>query len=285
MKFFAILSFLLATTQLWAGWSVSTYNIRNFDQDPGGATDHAELARIIQTVKSDVMAFEEVVNVPAFEELVGKALPGYKIRVSSCGGFGKQSLAIAYNPKVFTFKSEIEDMSFSGSMNNSCGSLRPAFFVTLAMKGTKEEFVFGVLHLKAGGTADAMNQRWLQYKKLVGVAIKYQNQNLVLLGDLNTTGYNIQNDDYSKFEDFMSRSAMRTMSEEIGCTNYWGNPAQLKPSILDHIVLQERNVVSVQEIELGAHCAEHDCRPATAGDLGPTFESVSDHCPVKVTFK
>ncbi len=59
---------LLICTNVWANWSVSTFNIRNFDNDvEAGKTNLAELTKIIKSVQSDVMAFEEVVNVAAFQ--------------------------------------------------------------------------------------------------------------------------------------------------------------------------------------------------------------------------
>ncbi|HXH76846.1 MAG TPA: endonuclease/exonuclease/phosphatase family protein [Bacteriovoracaceae bacterium] len=287
MKLMILLAFFLSA-ESWAKWSVSTYNIRNFDKEPGGSANHTELANIIKSVKSDVMAFEEVVNVPAFKKLIKTTLPGYAVRISTCGGFGKQNLAVAYNPSVFTFVSEAEDLSFSGSEGNSCGSLRPVFFVTLTHTESDEDFIFGVVHLKAGGESDAMAKRWAQYTKLAAVAALNHEYNLILLGDFNTTGYNLQDQDFDKFETFMKKAGLQTMSKDIGCSSYWhGGQGDLEyqASLLDHIVLQSDLVASVQAIKLGGHCAEQECQPATPEELGRGFEKVSDHCPVQVTFE
>ncbi|WPU64853.1 endonuclease/exonuclease/phosphatase family protein [Peredibacter starrii] len=286
---FSFLLILLLSSHAWAKWSVSTYNIRNFDKDPGsGQTNIAELGKIIKSVQSDVMAFEEVVNRTAFDSLIKQNLPGYAYQMSNCGGFGKQNLAVVYNPKVFEFMSTVEDLSFSGSNNNSCGSLRPALLVTLMHIASKKIYTFGAVHLKAGGDNRAMSQRWKQYQNLGGLVKKYAAQNLILLGDFNTTGYNLQNEDYQRFEDMLSGTGVRTMAENIGCTNYWKGTqggAEFQPSILDHIVLQDKNVAQVMDVRVGAHCAMTDCRPATPQNLGVSYQSVSDHCPVQVTFR
>lgn len=273
----------------WANWSVSTYNIRNFDKDPtSGNTDINTLVKIIKEIKSDVMAFEEVVNKEAFDSLVKKALPGYNYEISSCGGFGKQHLAVVYNPKIFSFVKRDEDLSFSGSVNR-CGSLRPLFLVTLKNLNSGKNFIFGVVHLKAGGTINAMEQRWVQYEKLKSYATPVRNEALILLGDFNTTGYNIKDQDYFKFESFLSDVEMRSLSEELNCTSYWRgteNVPEYSPSILDHIVIQNDNLLGlVESVEVGGHCSALNCRPATPTELGPSYQSVSDHCPVKVTFK
>lgn len=288
MKFSLIL-ILLMSSHVWAKWSVSTYNIRNFDKDPGaGRTDLAELGKIIKSVQSDVMAFEEVVNRDAFKKLMASTLPGYKYSLSKCGGAGKQNLAVVYNPNVFDYSGEREDLTFSGEDSDYCDSLRPVFLVTLKHKETQKKYTFGAVHLKAGGTYSAMSRRWEQYQKLEKLAGSYEGQNLILLGDFNTTGYNIRNEDYTKFEELLNGSGLRTMTESLGCTNYWTGTSggkQFESSILDHIVLQDKMVKSVSAVRVGSFCAVTQCRPAYSDELGRGFEAVSDHCPVQVTFK
>lgn len=287
MKFaFLLLCFAF---QGWASWSVSTYNIRNFDKDPrSGRTDVEALTKIIKEMKSDVMAFEEIVNKEAFDRLIQKALPGYLYQISSCGGSGKQLLAVVYNPKTFEFIKKDEDLNFSGGQNK-CGSLRPLFLVNLKHLTSGHHFIFGVVHLKAGGSPGAMAQRWGQYEKLKLYASPLRQQSLVLLGDFNTTGYNIKDQDYFKFESFLSDARMRSLSENVNCTNYWRgteNIPEYSPSILDHIVVQDDNLLgTVESVKLGAHCSALDCRPATPVELGISYQLVSDHCPLKVTFK
>lgn len=287
MKFAVLLS-LLVSLNGWAKWSVSTYNIRNFDRDPdAGAVNIAELGKIIKDIKSDVMAFEEVVNVKAFDALIKANLPGYLYEISKCGGFGKQNLAVVYNPQVFQLVGRTEDMTFSGKPTG-CGSLRPVLLVTLKHLATSKSYTFGAVHLKAGGNDRAYQQRWEQYLKLEKLAGSYHNSNLILLGDFNSTGYNIKDTDYERFESFISDSGLRTMSENIGCTNYWTGTLggeEHQSSILDHIVVQDKNVSSVDSVRVAAHCARTECRPATPSDLGLSYQSVSDHCPVQVSFK
>lgn len=287
MKIFVLLSLLLSA-QVWAGWSVSSYNIRNFNKDPGaGATDVVELGSIIKTFKSDVMGFIEVVNLPAFQTLIKTNLPGYVLSNTTCGGFGKQKLAIVHNPKVFKFISAAEDLTFSSS-TNACGSLRPGLLVTLQHIATKKTYVFAAMHLKAGGAESAMQQRWVQYETLTKLTKQYSAQNLVILGDLNTTGYNLRDIDFEHFDNFLTASKMHTMSENLGCTSYWSGPLNTglhQASILDHIVLKQNMVDEVADVYLGSHCAKMDCKDSTPEDLGVSYESVSDHCPIQVTFK
>jgi endonuclease/exonuclease/phosphatase family metal-dependent hydrolase len=287
MKFALILLFL--SIHGWAKWSVSTYNIRNFDNDPGaGRTNLPELGRIIKDVQSDVMAFVEVVNKSAFETLIQTNLPGYAYQISNCGGFGKQHLAIVYNKKSFDYVRHTEDLTFSGPDANKCGSLRPVFLVTLKNKASGKNMTFGAIHLKAGGNIQAMERRWQQYIKLQSLSSSLENENLILLGDFNTTGYSPKDQDYEKFETLLSQSNLRTTSETIQCSSYWaglnGGSKHL-PSTLDHIVLRDSQFAQVESVRVGSHCAQLDCREATPADLGLSYQSVSDHCPIQVTFK
>lgn len=286
---FTFLVLLLLTSSAWARWSVATYNIRNFDSDPtAGKTDYQELQKIITSVKSDVMAFEEVVNAEAFKTVLNKALPGYRYSLSSCGGRGKQKIAIAFNPAVFEFVSQKEDFSFSGSGQDACGSLRPVFLVTLKMKATKEQFIFAGIHLKAGGDPRSMETRWGQYKKLERLVEGARNTQMILLGDFNTTGYNIRNNDYSRFEDFLGNAGLRTSAETTACTNYWTGADQnpdFLPSILDHIVMTDAQAAKIASTKVGAHCQATKCAEASEAELGLSYAKVSDHCPVQVSFK
>ncbi len=282
----AVLLFVLSTAT-WAKWSVSTYNIRNFDRDSrAGATDLVELGKILGEFQSDVMAFSEVVNRPAFDALVKQNLPGHAYQISTCGGTGRQHLAVVYRQTSFDYVNHTEDFGLSGN-SGRCASLRPLLLVTLKHRESGVLYTFGAVHLKAGGSADAMAQRWQQYRKLSAVAERSPTT-LILLGDFNTTGYNIRNEDFVKFEEFMGDARLRTTSENLACTSYWsgtsGGP-QHESSILDHIVVPESQVRTVESVKVGSHCARLECRPATPKELGRSYEAVSDHCPVQVIFK
>ena len=282
------LTLLLIGSQAWAEWSVSSYNIRNFDHDRiAGPTNIQELSKTIKEFKSDVMTFIEVVNTEAFEKVIKQNLPDYQIALSKCGGAGKQKLAIIYNTKLFNFVGQVEDLSFSGN-DQACGSLRPVLIVTLQNKVSKEKLMFAAIHLKAGGALQAMQQRWTQYELLTKLSKQLKSEKLVMMGDFNTTGYNIKDEDFTQFEKFLSNSALKTTSENLGCTSYWegtlGN-GRHQSSILDHIVLNDEMHANVKNIKLGSHCAKLDCKDATPEELGLSYQSVSDHCPLQVTFK
>ncbi len=279
---------LLLSLNAFAEWSAVSYNIRNFDKDYiSGQTDTALLGSEIKKLNADVYAFVEVVNKQAFSKLIKDYLPGFNSMTSNCGGGGKQNLGFAYNPKVFDFVSQVEDTSFSMGGGRACGSLRPVFIVTLQNKTTKDVQSFIIGHLKAGGNDRAFKQRWEQYEMLKDLLAKYENKNYVLMGDLNTTGFNINDEDGQKFHDLLLDTSSYSISENLECTSYWDgadqDPAMIS-SILDHIIVSKDRKSQIKSFSVGTHCAKLNCKAALSEELGDTFENVSDHCPLKVTF-
>jgi endonuclease/exonuclease/phosphatase family metal-dependent hydrolase len=132
-----------------------------------------------------------------------------------------------------------------------------------------------------------MEQRWLQYRKIQKLSESFANHHLILLGDFNSTGVLSKNEDFQQFYSMLKGLKMTTTSEKLSCTNYWeGFPAgnDFIPSILDHILIQDRNLEKVYSVKSFTHCAQLECRPGTMEELGLSFKSVSDHCPVKVSF-
>ncbi len=268
--------------------TVTTFNIRNFDRDLDQATDLEELLKILKDSSADVFAFEEIVNASKLQDFTKENFPNHSLRVSSCGGAGRQKLALLYNNKKFDFIEEIEDLTFSSGRSTSCGKLRPVFFIKLKHRSTLEDYVFGVVHLKAGGSLEAKKQRWAQYLKLNQRAINFNQKNLILLGDFNTTGYLSRDDDFVEFESFLNKSQMTTLSDQINCSSYWDgglNSGMFFASLLDHVVVSENLRPQVEQVEVGAHCFSRKCQNSTGLELGQSFKNVSDHCPIRVSIK
>ncbi len=173
-------------------------------------------------------------------------------------------------------------------LDRACGSLRPEFIVTLKMKSSKENYTFAGTHLKAMGDPASMQTRWGQYRKLENLVQEIGNRRLILLGDFNTTGYNIRNEDYTRFNNFLDEAGMWTASENIECSSYWTGADQdpnMASSILDHIVMSNALASQVEATKVGAHCQKVKCESVMESALGLSYAKVSDHCPLQVSFK
>jgi endonuclease/exonuclease/phosphatase family metal-dependent hydrolase len=133
-----------------------------------------------------------------------------------------------------------------------------------------------------------MRQRWLQYELVAKLANRNKSKNVVLMGDFNTTGYNLQNEDFVQFENLMKTAGLQTTSASLRCTSYWdgGDGDEIhQSSILDHVIVEQELAASIQNVSVGSHCAMLECRDATPTQLGVSYQSVSDHCPIQVTFR
>jgi len=133
-----------------------------------------------------------------------------------------------------------------------------------------------------------MRQRWGQYELLGKLASQYKSENLIMMGDFNTTGYNLKDEDYDHFEKFLTASSFHSTSENLGCTSYWKgilDTGRHQSSILDHITVGSDMRGEITNVLLGSHCAKLSCKDATPEELGISYKEVSDHCPVQVTFK
>jgi endonuclease/exonuclease/phosphatase family metal-dependent hydrolase len=285
MKFYLInIIVLLFSFSLHADFKVSTFNIRNFDKDRSGTTDLNELKKMLTSLDSEVIGFQEVVNTKLFQEFILQNFSDLDLTISNCGGSGRQKLALVYNKNKFELRTEFEDLSFS-SVKSTCGTLRPVYFVTLREKTTKKEFLFGLIHFKAGGSKEAMEKRWYQYRLLLQKSRELKDENFFLMGDFNTTGYISRDEDYLEFRSFLEEAQLSTTADSLECTSYWNGGRRsgfFYPSLLDHILVSDALRSKIKKSSSYAHCLKQNCQISTLAELGDTFQKVSDHCPLSL---
>lgn len=280
----------------YASLKISAYNIRNFDKK-GLGTDKYELLNIINQMDSDVIAVEEIFNNSSFQKFVNKNLPEYSLVLSNCGGGGQQNLGFLYKREKVELTKQVEDASIASPDDivpqYGCGSLRPAMLGFFKERKSKKEFVAVAVHLKAGSGSKNYAKRWKQYNYLVKMVRSLrlaQNKDIVILGDFNTTGYDLRDQDYVKFNHMLTTAGAKTASEKIACTSYWtGNDYNddiEEPSTLDHIVYTNNFMgYQLKSVSVGAHCKVANCQQVYNSVLGRSYEAVSDHCPVTALFE
>lgn len=285
MKFYV--SLLLLSLSSFASLKIGTFNIRNFDMR-GTQTNKALLEKELKELDVDLLAVQEIVNVDSFGSFISDNFPQYKLVLSKCGGSGKQKLGFIYNPKKLNLTKSYEELSISSVGGSRCESLRPGFVGLFTTVETNKEIVAISLHLKAGSGSRNFARRNQQYNILADLKKELAqkgHQNIVFMGDLNTTGYMFQDEDYTNFQALLSSANMKTISKNIQCTSYWSgmdrNDGIEEASLLDHIVLSENFLnSSPRNIEVGGHCKKTMCKNTDLADLGKMYEEVSDHCPL-----
>lgn len=287
-----ILSFALTPLLSWADFTVTTYNIRNFDYDArsNARTNKSELSKILISLQSGIIAVQEIVNANEFKQFVARQMPQYDVHISRCGGSGKQKLGVVIDRNLYKVNSVKEDSRLSDS--SSCNSgLRPAYIVNVTEIATSTNFDLIIVHLKAGGKQSNADVRYRQYQILSEILNEMKRngkENFVILGDFNTTDFNLRNQNYQRFIDFIDLNDLINPTAELECSSYWwgGIDDGLEySSLLDHVVISTTlyKIFNKTAISNEAHCKKLDCRISDSEDLGLSFLQVSDHCPIKFT--
>ncbi len=289
-----LLSLLVLSFSVSASVKISSYNIRNFGKS-SNKTNKTHLKSIISSLKSDLIATQEIYDNNGFHAFVRNEFPNYKLELSACGGGGKQNIGLMYNPSTLTLEKLEEDnqvAAIDGVMTNGCYSLRPALIGHFKVNKTKKKFTAVVLHLKAGGNERSYEKRKKQYrylKTLVSSLKRKGHKNIVLLGDMNTTGWDDRDIDFRNFDNLLSHAKLTSVSEQLGCTSYWtghdrGDGLE-SPSVLDHILYTGNFLgLKVKEVSVGSHCEKAKCQEVGKPTLGTSYSSVSDHCPISAKF-
>jgi endonuclease/exonuclease/phosphatase family metal-dependent hydrolase len=286
---------LVVASSAVASVKVASYNIRNFDTKKS-PTDKKELKKILVKLNADFITVEEIVNTNSFKKFIKAELPEYGVTLAHCGGGGRQKIGFLYNKIKFSLLNITEDNRVSDPANVvselGCGRLRPALVGVFLNNKTNEQFVVVGLHLKAGGNQRSFDKRWKQYKIVAKIVkeLKANYKNIILMGDLNTTGYSVTNADYDKFEDLLTETKMQTIATEFLCTSYWAGLNRQdnieESSILDHIIYPNNFLgYKAGKVEVHSHCKKSKCANVTSSDLGSSYKNVSDHCPISITFK
>jgi len=278
-----------------ASLKIATYNIKMYDSAPS-STNKAELKRIISDLGADFLTVQEIVNARSFVKFIKKEFSNYSVHLSKCGGGGRQKIGFVYRSDKFKLTKAYEDKRISSPGNIvgkfGCGRLRPALIGIFSEIKTKRKFVAIGVHLKAGGTSKSYIKRQKQYRILSRIVDELKladYKNVLLMGDFNTTGFNLMDQDYTNFQNMLKTTETLSSSANLECTSYWSGRNRRdnveESSVLDH-VLYSAKFLKYKKIksEVHSHCRRAKCEYVSPRTLGKSYNEVSDHCPVSVTF-
>lgn len=265
---------------------IATFNIQNFR---ASKTDQYLLKNVLDDHRADIWVVQEIVDSRGLSSFIRRNLPDYTVELSRCGGGGDQKLGFIYNTKKLRLDKLEIDRRFASMSGVDCGSLRPAVIGDFYHQEDRQTYTVVAFHLKAGGGNRNYRRRWKQYdlmQELVGSLKSQKRSNIVLAGDLNTTGYVLGDADYKQFSKMLRAIDGKSSAEDLECTSYWTGEDRHddieEPSILDHIVVTGSLKNRIKSVELGSHCKKVACRRASSYELGDTYYKVSDHCPIGV---
>jgi endonuclease/exonuclease/phosphatase family metal-dependent hydrolase len=292
MKSALILLAMLASLSLHAAITIGAYNIRNFDYDERYRirTNKAELSTMLKNLKADVLSVEEINNKAEFEIFVTTQIPGYKVAISECGGEHGQHLGFIYNTATVDLLSFNEDLTIAGGGCNS-GS-RPLAIGLFQIKSSKQKFYGMTAHLKSGSDPQSVAKRTVQYGQIKQIVTELKTktgvQDFYIAGDMNTTEYLSHGADYQLFTKLVKELGMFDLSQDMACSAYWWGGTDdgiEEPSLLDHVLVTPGLRKTSNKAEAQGHCKKVSCRKASLAELGVSYETVSDHCPVTATIQ
>ena len=297
MKSLLSLLLLLSSISATAGITIGTYNIRNFDYDQRYRirTDKVELASQLKEMNADVLSVEEINNTQEFERFVATKLSGYDTELSRCGGEHGQHVGFIYKKSTIELLAFNEDLKIAapGSQGSCNSGSRPMAIGLFKIRATGQRFYGMTVHLKSGSQASSIQKRKQQYeiirKTILELNAKTGIVDFYVAGDFNTTEYINRGSDYTNLNKIIRDLGMVDLASNLKCTAYWwgGTDDGIEtPSVLDHLIVTPGLMKkSSPKTTLGGHCQKVSCREVPVRQLGVSYESVSDHCPITATIQ
>jgi endonuclease/exonuclease/phosphatase family metal-dependent hydrolase len=291
------LMMMAAALSTEASITLGAYNIRNFDYDVRYKirTNKPELSKILLATNADVLSISEINNTAEFEKFVATNLPHHDTEISRCGGAHGQRLGFLYNKKTVELLSFNEDLRITnpGGPEQCDAGSRPLAIGLFRIKATGQKFYGFTAHLKSGGQQDSMNKRAEQFEIIKSIIADLKTntgvKDFYFAGDLNTTNYTTRGSDYNQLTRIVKDLGMVNLAANLACSAYWwgGSDDGIEsPSLLDHLIVTPGLVKNGNNnAQVGGHCQKVDCREVSLKDLGISYESVSDHCPVSATIQ
>ena len=298
-RLFFLLAVLFASQTTQATIKFGTYNIRNFDYDQRShtPTNKKHLVNIIDELKTDLLAVQEINNSRVFNSMIDHNFFGaYESKLTNCGGAHDQHLGFVYNTstlKLLDFKEDMRTSNPNDLRNPLCdqGS-RPLAIAKFKIISTNQILIAISVHFKAGGNKKSIRKRYKQLDILSQILKFYRSQgieNFVVMGDFNSTEYSKKGEHYNKFNTIVGDMKLTNTTKKLGCTSYWWggiDDNRLYPSTLDHILVSTSFLQSKQVTNkfLG-HCQQLHCAVTDESQMGSAYDEVSDHCPLTTSVK
>ncbi|MAX65831.1 MAG: endonuclease/exonuclease/phosphatase family protein [Bacteriovoracaceae bacterium] len=292
-----ILLCALFSHSAYAKLRMASYNIRNFDYDTRSntPTNKRQLVNLIKNMQSDLLAVQEINDKHEFSRLIEQNFgTQLKVVLSNCGGSHDQRLGFIYNTeklKLIEFKEDVRTSLQRHTQGCHRGS-RPVAIARFQSKLNKSTIIAMAVHLKAGGGRKNISKRFRQLQIIESLVESYQEQglnNIVIMGDFNSTEYESKGKNYRKFKEIVRKMQMKDSAEKVKCTSYWWggrNDYTYYPSLLDHILVSHSLLEQKQmNVYSYGHCQKLKCTPTSEAEMGISFDEVSDHCPILTEIK
>jgi endonuclease/exonuclease/phosphatase family metal-dependent hydrolase len=262
--------------------TLATYNLRHFGAEP---KDQGKLRASVGGLGADLVAVQEVRDPAALDRLASE-LSGlrraYQAVSSGCGGRRGMHVGFLYDTRRMTLLQTREFRELLPEEGGCSEGDRPGLLGVFEADGQPLHAL--VVHLKAGGSDGDFRERKAQYERLqrlLGLLRAEGARRVVLLGDLNTTGFLGNERRERELVEALARGGgLEVATTPLRCTEYYRKDERtMEPSLLDHALVSE-GALEPGSVEVHSHCRELACAPRAPGAMPPSYAGVSDHCPV-----
>lgn len=283
LLFFSISSFAQNLSELNFGteetFDVATWNLESFPKD--GETTINYVSQIIEELESEVIAFQEINNIEAFEDMMSN-IDGYSGYVSN-SNYGGINLAYVVKDDVTV----IDDYKiYSASTYNYAFAGRSPYLIHLE-KNNIEYYVIN-LHLKCCGdgdldfsdNSDEEYRRWLALNYIkTYIDDNLSTDNVIVLGDYNDELTDNSTDNV--FQDLIDDSdnyLFADMNIASGNPQYFSFPNW--PSHIDHILITDELFDDLNSE--GGDVLTIQIDDYIAGGFNNYDTYITDHIPVAI---
>ncbi len=272
---------------------IGRFNVRTF----GLQTDRVRLGELLQEADADIISLQEIRDSQALDqlaaELSAKTSRSYQAVRSDCGGKQRLHLGFLFDIDRVRLDSVREFPELREDRGGSCfDGDRAGLLGSFSSRGRfavrRSKLHLLSVHFPAGADLGQAQSRqvFLQRALRILESIRQRGEDrVVLLGDLNTTGYrDDQHGERSAVHRQLEQSGMKPLTDEVRCSAYW-KPSPFSPYLpgkLDHVIASS-TIDAIEPPSVQGFCAELQCQQAQR--IPADFDAVSDHCPVVVTVR
>jgi len=274
-----VMIFVLSLSSSWANekFTITTFNIRFYGLHADEGREPYLQKFLKESVPtSDIIVFEEIVEVPKVKNLVptdwdcisyDNAAPGH------------QHVVVCHSSRLQFMKEPTDNNYLIDEVAGPTNSLRPAVTAIVADKSGKQLFRFVGVHLKA--VPDYSKLRVEQSEMIANYLSKVQNPHLpiVIAGDFNTykAPQNRENEDDIKLilNAFNSTALeMKHISNELFTFRNSYGQGQFDQFYISN------NMKATKPLKIYDVCNTTNTNGEGTMNLDYYYKNISDHCPV-----
>jgi endonuclease/exonuclease/phosphatase family metal-dependent hydrolase len=188
-------------------------------------------------------------------------------------------LGVVYDARRYEL---VARLPFAGA--GGCAEDQPHGMLAVLRDGDGRTFALGSLHMIALDRWPERRREWAWLMAAIPAWERALGVPVIFAGDFNSTGYlNEHSDERVSIDSLVATHGRQLPTGRLKCSEYWlpNGQSTYAVSLLDHVMAPAELDVAGAEVQ--GMCAALACAPHPEKPGG--FDEVSDHCPVRVTWR